>query len=455
VTNPKFSKFWNDKQRMTILTRFAPSPTGLLHIGSARAALVPYLFTRSQGGKFMLRIDDTDLERSREEYAVQIQEDLKWLGLEWEIFSKQSERMERYNEIKQQLFTDGRLYPCYESATELDIKRKMQLTRGQPPIYDRAALKLSNEQIKQFEAEGKKPHWRFKLDENSIIEWDDLIKGHIKFEAHNLSDPILIRETGAPTYMLPSAIDDMDFKITHIVRGEDHVTNTAIQIQIFQAMGNYIPKFAHHSLMKGKEGKISKREGGFDIKTLKEEGIEAMAINSFLARLGTSEPTVPEAHLSDLIKAFDISKFSKTAAIYEFADLERLNPKVLHMMPYSEVKKRPEMHGVSEDFWLAVQPNLNHLHEISEWLEICNSTLTPIIEDAEFLKQAANLLPHEPWDSGTWGAWIEKIKQVSPRKGKELFMPLRKALTARETGPELKFVLPLIGREKALARLNS
>jgi glutamyl-tRNA synthetase len=440
---------------MNILTRFAPSPTGLLHIGSARAALVPYLFARSHGGKFMLRIDDTDIERSREEYTLQIQEDLKWLGLEWEVFSKQSQRMERYNEIKQQLFVSGRLYPCYESATELDIKRKMQLTRGQPPIYDRAGLKLTEQQISQFESEGKKPHWRFKLDEASIIEWNDLIKGRIKFEAHNLSDPILIRENGAPTYMLPSAIDDMDFNVSHIVRGEDHVTNTAIQIQIFQAMGNYMPQFAHHSLFKGREGKISKREGGFDIMALKGQGIEAMAINSFLARLGTSEPTVPEVHLHDLVKAFDISKFSKTAAIYEFADLERLNQKVLHLMNYSDVKDRQEMRGVSEEFWLAVRQNLSHLGEISQWLEICNSNLTPIIEDAGFLQQAAGVLPPEPWDAGTWGVWIEKIKQISPRKGKDLFMPLRKALTAREAGPELKIVLPLIGREKVLARLTS
>lgn len=439
---------------MTIITRFAPSPTGLLHIGNARTALIGYMFAKSHGGKFMLRLDDTDLERSSAQYAEQIQQDLEWLGLHWDIFSRQSDRMRRYNEIKKQLFEAGRLYPCYETASELDIKRKMQLTRGLPPIYDRSALKLTEAQKKQHEAEGKQPHWRFKLNESDTIEWNDLVKGSVKFEAHNLSDPILIRENGAPTYMLPSAIDDMDFKISHVVRGEDHVTNTAIQIQIFQAMGDYLPQFAHHSLMKGKEGKISKREGGFDIMALKKQGIEAMAINSFLARLGTSEPTVPEAHLSDLVTAFDLSKFSKTSAIYEFADLERLNAKVLHIMPYSEVKNRHEMKGVNEDFWLAVRPNITHLHEIGEWLEICNSALTPVIEDAEFLKQAAELLPNEPWDVNTWNLWIEKIKQISPRKGKELFMPLRKALTARETGPELKYVLPLIGRAKALSRLS-
>lgn len=402
----------------------------------------------------MLRLDDTDVERSTEEFAQAIQEDLKWLGLEWDILARQSERMARYEDIKMKLATDGRLYPCYETAGELDIKRKMQLKRGMPPIYDRAALTLSIAQRKQYEAEGRTPHWRFKMDESGVIEWDDLVKGHIKFEAHHLGDPILIRENGAPTYMLPSAIDDMDFNISHVVRGEDHVTNTAIQIQLFRAIGNHMPKFAHHSLMKGKEGKISKREGGFDIRSLRENGVEAMAINSFLARLGTSEPAVPEAHLEALINGFSLDKFSKTSAIYEFAELERMNSKVLHLMPYSEVKNRFEMKNVDEKFWLAVRPNLTKLSEIQEWWEICHGNIKPIVEDAQFLKDAAGLLPEGVWDETTWSQWIEKIKKITPRKGKELFMPLRKALTARETGPELKYVLPLIGREKVLARLN-
>ncbi len=357
-------------------------------------------------------------------------------------------------EIKQQLFASGRLYPCYETAAELDIKRKMQLTRGLPPIYDRAALKLTHAAKAQYDKEGKQPHWRFKLDESADIQWNDLVKGPIKFAASKLSDPILIRENGAPTYMLPSAIDDMDFNISHIIRGEDHVTNTAVQIQIFQALGSKLPQFAHHSLMKGKAGKISKREGGFDIKALQEQGIEAMAINSFLARLGTSEPTIAVAQMDELIAGFDLSKFSKTSAIYEFADLERLNAKILHIMPYGQVKNRMEMQGVDENFWLAVRPNLTQLSEIRTWREICNNSIAPIIEDAEFLKQAAELLPGGQWDSNTWNNWIAKIKEISPRKGKELFMPLRKALTAQETGPELKYVLPLIGREKAIARLS-
>lgn len=440
---------------MTVITRFAPSPTGLLHIGNARTALISYMVAKLHGGKFMLRLDDTDTQRSTEAYARGLEEDLKWLGLEWDIFARQSDRMDRYNEIKTKLVKDGRLYPCYETAQELDIKRKMQLNRGLPPIYDRAALNLTDEQIKQFEAEGRTPHWRFKLDESGTIEWNDLVKGHVKFEAHNLSDPILIRENGEPTYMLPSAIDDMDFNISHVVRGEDHVTNTAIQIQLFRAIGSHMPEFVHLALIKGKEGKISKREGGFDIKALREEGIEPMAICSFIARLGTSEPTVPTAHLTELVDAFHLEKFSRTAAIYEFAELERMNSKILHILPYSEVKARPEMKNIDEEFWVAVRPNLTRLSEIQEWWEICHGNIVPIIEDAQFLSDAAKILPSGNWDENTWSQWIEKIKQITPRKGKELFMPLRKALTARESGPELKYVLPLIGREKVISRLGS
>jgi glutamyl-tRNA synthetase len=412
------------------------------------------MIARQNNGKFMLRLDDTDIERSKHEYADAIQEDLKWLGLDWDLFSRQSDRMSRYEEIKQQLYADGRLYPCYESAEELDMKRKMLINRGLPPIYDRAALKLTEADKKRFEAEGRQPHWRFKLDENAVIAWDDQIKGHLHFEAKNLSDPVLIRENGAPTYMLPSAIDDMDFNITHIVRGEDHVSNTAIQIQIFQAMGSRIPSFAHHSLMKGKEGKISKREGGFDVGSLRKDGIEPMAITSLMARLGTSEPVEPRTDLQSLIDNFDIHTFSKVAAIYEFADLERINSKVLHITPYESIKDRTEMKGIDEDFWASVRPNISKLPEIKEWWDICKESLTPIIDDVEFTSKASELLPPEPWDVNTWGAWIDEVKKITDRKGKDLFMPIRKALTALEHGPELKHILPLIGREKAVARLK-
>jgi glutamyl-tRNA synthetase len=439
---------------MTTITRFAPSPTGLLHIGSVRTALICYMIARKSGGKFMLRIDDTDLERSKNEYAQAIEADLKWLGLDWDIFSRQSDRLARYEEIKQQLIKAGRLYPCYETAEELDMNRKMLINRGLPPIYDRVALKLSDAEKKKFEADGIQPHWRFKLEDNATIEWNDQIKGRVHFETKNLSDPVLIRANGAPTYMLPSAIDDMDFNITNIVRGEDHVSNTAIQIQIFEAMGSKIPNFAHHSLMKTKEGKISKRTGGFDVASLRGEGIENIAICSLMARLGTSENIEPRTSLQELIDNFDISKFSKVAAIYEYEELERINSKVLHITPFNNIKNREEASGIDEEFWLTVRPNLNRFAEIKEWVEICKKPLTPIIDDLEFTKQASELLPPEPWDDNTWGAWTNKVKDATGKKGKDLFMPIRKALTALDHGPELKHILPLIGRDKAIARLR-
>ncbi len=439
---------------MTVITRFAPSPTGLLHIGNVRTALICYLIAQKEGGQFMLRIDDTDMERSKEEYVDNIKQSLEWLGLKWDFMARQSERFDRYEEIKKQFIAAGRLYPCYESAEELDMKRKMLINRGLPPIYDRSAMKLTDAEKAKFEQEGKKPHWRFKLDENTPIEWNDLVRGHIHFDAKNLSDPILIREDGSYTYMLPSTIDDVDFKITHITRGEDHISNTAIQIQLFQAMGNKLPYFAHLSLMKGKEGKISKREGGFDIQSLRDEGFEPIAISSFLARLGTADPIEARTNLKDIVANFDLSRFSKGTTIYDFAELERMNPKVLHAMSYGEVKSRPELSGIDEEFWNSVRPNIKKLAEIKEWWDICKENLTPIIDDSEFLKEASTVLPEGTWDENTWNQWVELVKQKTGRKGKDLFMPIRKAITAREHGPELKQILPLIGREKTFARLN-
>lgn len=439
---------------MTVITRFAPSPTGLIHIGNARTALLCYLIARKNGGKFMLRLDDTDIKRSKEEYAQAIQNELKWLGLNWDMFAKQSERLDRYKEITDKLVADGLLYPCYESEQDLDVRRKMLISRGLPPIYDRAALLLTNAKKAEFAEKGIKPHWRFKLDHAKTISWDDEIKGHISFEAKHLSDPVLIRADGTPTYMLPSAIDDMDFAITHVIRGEDHVSNTAIQIQLFEAMGCKIPFFAHSALMKAKDGKISKREGGYDIATMRNDGIEVMTINSFLARLGTSDPVEPRASMQELIDIFDIKRFTKNAAIYEYVELERLNPKIIHKMSFEDVKSREELKGVDEDFWESVKTNLNTVAEIKDWWQICKETLTPIIDDKDFTTQASELLPTGKWDENTWNQWTTKVKEVTGKKGKDLFMPIRKALTARDNGPELKLILPLIGIEKANARLN-
>ena len=431
-----------------MLTRFAPSPTGYLHIGNARTALICAIVARKNGGQFMLRIDDTDLERSKPEYEAAIKQDLEWLGLKWNSFARQSERLLRYEEVKQQLINSGRLYPCFETQEELEIRRKMQLSRGLPPVYDRAALKLSKEQIEANIAAGKKPHYRFKMEHKDII-WEDGIRGTTKFNGAHISDPIVIRETGAYTYMLPSTVDDADFKVTHVVRGEDHVTNTATQIQMFEAMGATVPNFMHLALIKGKEGKISKREGGFDIRSLRAEGIEPMAIMSFLARVGTSDPIEARADLDTLIKEFEPSKFSRSMAIYDPLEIERLNAKIVHEMDYSQIKNRVQ---VDEKFWNAVRLNLTKVEEVNLWWKICNEDVGASADD--FTYQAATMLPPEPWDANTWNQWIEAVKAATGRKGKELFMPLRLALTGMEHGPELKDMLPLIGRERALKRLN-
>jgi len=440
---------------MTI-TRFAPSPTGLLHVGNVRTALINYLFTKKNHGTFMLRMDDTDIMRSKEEYATAIEQDLKWLGFEWDIFAKQSDRLDRYEEIKQKLLASGRLYRCYESQEELEIKRKMQLSRGMPPIYERGALKLTEEQKNQFEAEGKKPHYRFLLKDEPII-WQDQIRGETHFEGKNLSDPILVREDGSMTYILSSVIDDIDYKITNIIRGEDHVTNTAIQIQIFAALNSTAPNFAHLALIKSKDAEISKRTGGFDIKSLRESGIVAMAISSMFASIGTSGSIEPCTSLEELVAAFDISKFGRAPASYDQEDLLRLNHKILSITNFAEIKSQLKdlaITDIDENFWLSVRSNIKTLNELSDWYKICKEPLKPEIEDVDLLKQAIELFPGGELDETTWGNWTKLLQEASGKKGKALFMPLRKALTAMEHGPELKMMLPLIGRDKIIKRLS-
>jgi glutamyl-tRNA synthetase len=438
-----------------LITRFAPSPTGLLHIGNARTALVNYLFTRKHGGKFMLRIDDTDLVRSKQEYEDAIIKDLKWLGIKWEIFAKQSDRLDRYDLVKNLLIEKGRLYECYESAEEIEVKRKLLLSRGMPPIYDRTSLKLTQAQKDQFKKEGKKPHYRFQLFDRPI-KWQDLVRGDVTFDGAKLSDPILIREDGSMTYILTSVVDDIDFNITNIVRGEDHVTNTAIQIQIFQALEAKIPIFAHLNLIKTKDALMSKRDGGFDIKSLCEEGIEPLAIECLLAKLGTSMAVEPKSSLDELIKEFDISKYGRAPANYDKSDLARLNHKIIFHMELAQLNKRLkelEINDIDEDFWQIVKGNLNKLSDIKIWWKICKEPIEPIIEDKELLNMAIELFPQGDIDDSSWGIWTKLIASKSGKNGKALFMPLRCALTAMEHGPELKYLLPLIGREKALKRL--
>jgi glutamyl-tRNA synthetase len=442
---------------MLVKTRFAPSPTGLLHIGNVRTALINWLFARSNNGVFMLRMDDTDLLRSKSEYEIAIKDDLQWLGLKWDESAKQSERLARYEEVKKALIASGRLYPCFETQNDLDMKRKLLLSRGLPPIYDREGLKITKEQYDTLIEQGHKPHYRFLL-EDGIIEWDDLIRGHIQFQSKNLGDPIVIREDGSMTYILCSAIDDIDFNITHVLRGEDHITNTAIGIQITKALGKTPPILGHISLLKSKEDKISKRIGGFEISSLREQFIEPMAIKSLLAKMGSSDSIEAIKDITQLLEEFDLNKFSLSAVNYDFNELLQLNHKLINKMSYSEIKPSLEALEVNidEEFWLSIRGNLNKVDEAVNWWNICNKNVTSNIspENEEFLKIASALLPEGEWNISTWDLWINQIKTRTGRAGKHLFMPIRLALTGEESGPELKALLPLIGRQKTEKRLH-
>ncbi|OAN51077.1 glutamate--tRNA ligase [Paramagnetospirillum marisnigri] len=438
---------------MSPVLRFAPSPTGLLHVGNARVALINWLFARVQGGQFILRLDDTDLERSTAEFADAIQEDLRWLGLGWDRLERQSDRLERYGRAAETLKSQGRLYPCWETAEELDYKRKRQLARGKPPVYDRSALALAAEDIARLEAEGRKPHWRFKLDHDDV-RWNDCVRGPSHYHGANLSDPVLIRGDGSFLYTLPSVVDDMDFGVTHVVRGEDHVTNTAPQIQLFQALGGTPPAFAHLPLLTGAGGEgLSKRLGSGSLRDLRDRGVEAMALNSLLAKLGSSDAIEIRHSLADLAAEFAWDKFGRGTPKFDPAELERLDARLLHTASFDEVADRLDLPGADEGFWLAIRANLTQLSDAAQWWAICRAELAPVIEDAGFTETAAGLLPPEPWDAGTWAVFTEAVKQATGRKGKTLFHPLRLALTGRENGPELKTLLPLIGRARAEARL--
>lgn len=447
---------------MSVRVRFAPSPTGYLHVGNARTAIITWLFGRAQQGHFLLRIDDTDTERSTTEYEMAIKDGMAWMGLTWDETFNQKDRTARYNEVIEKLKKSGRIYACYETPEELGLKRKTQLSRGVPPIYDRAALNLSDEQKAALEAQGRKPHWRFMLTD-APIQWTDLVRGEVLFKAREMSDPVVIREDGRPLYHLCSVIDDYDTDITHIVRGEDHVSNTACHIQMFEAIGDvegkpYRPQFAHLPLIADAEGgKLSKRLGSLSVKGVKEEeGLEATALVSLMARLGSSDPIEPFTTLEPLITGFDLTKFSRNTPKFDLEELYRLNAKILHQTPFDNVNVRLAQMGLpelDEDFWLAVRPNITKLSDIREWWQVANGPVTPVVEDSAFITEAAALLPPAPWDAQTWKQWTDAVKSATGRKGKDLFMPLRRALTGMDHGPELAVLLPLIGPEKAQARL--
>ncbi|MAU41805.1 MAG: glutamate--tRNA ligase [Kordiimonas sp.] len=443
---------------MTVKVRFAPSPTGRLHVGNVRTALVNWLFCRKVKGTFLLRMDDTDLERSTEEFATAIEQDLTWLGLNWDEFARQSDRFDRYDAAANALKEGGRLYPCYETEQELQLKRKIQLSSGKPPVYDRAALSLTADEIAAFESDGRKPHWRFKLDTPARIEWDDLVRGPQSFDLASLSDPILIREDGSYLYTLPSVVDDIDFGITHIMRGEDHAANSAVQVQLFEALGGKSPELAHFSLLTGAKGEgLSKRLGSASIESFREEeGLEAMAITSLLARIGTSDPVEPFGDLAPLVDGFDFSKYGKAPAKFDVEELKLINAKILHEKSYGDVAKRLEAMGldVDEDFWLTVRPNISKLADVAEWWQLVQGPVTPMIEDSEFIANALEALPAGELTADSWQEWTGAVKAATGAKGRALFMPLRQALTGMNHGPELAPLLPLMGRERVVARLR-
>ena len=443
---------------MTTVTRFAPSPTGRLHVGNIRTALHNWMLARKHGGKFLLRIDDTDAERSREEYVEAIRADLDWLGIVPDAEERQSARLAKYDHAFEALRAAGRVYPCYETQQELELKRKIRLGRGLPPIYDRGALALSEGDRAAKEAEGIAPHWRFKLDHDEPIAWEDGVRGAQKFDPAQLSDPVIRRADGSWLYMLPSAVDDLDMGITDVLRGEDHVSNTAVQIQMFTALiaahyaAQQIPAFAHEALLVGKEGKLSKRLGSLGCNAFRERGIEPAAIVALLARLGTSLPVEPIADRTALIDTFDLTTFGRAPARFEDAELERVNSAIVHQMGFAEVADRLPK-GMDEAGWHAIRPNLAHVSEAAEWWRLVTGPIEPrefSADDRAYLSEAARLLE---WSDDPWHALTAALKEASGRKGKPLFLPLRQALTGTDHGPDMGELLPLIGEDEARARL--
>lgn len=443
---------------MPVKVRFAPSPTGRLHVGNVRTALINVLFARKQGGTVLLRIDDTDTERSTKAHEAAIKADLAWLGLKWDETFNQSHRFARYDAARDALIEKGLLYPCYETEEELDRKRKIQRAQGRPPVYDRAALSLSDADREMLEIEGRKPHWRFKLS-GGRIEWTDLVRGDSHIETSSVSDPILIRADGSYLYTLPSVVDDIQAGVTHIIRGEDHVTNSASQLEIFDALGGAgsAPAMGHMALLVGADGdKLSKRLGSLSIKSLREEeGFEPMAITSLLAKIGTSDAVEVRETIAELADEFEFSKLSRTPARFDPGELTRLNARLVHAMEYETVSERLGDLGADdgEAFWAMVRPNLERVRDVLEWRRLVEGPVEPVIEDAEYAATAAQLLPEGELTCESWGEWTGALKAQTGRKGRDLFKPLRLALTGQERGPEMDQLLMLIGSERAKKRL--
>ena len=438
---------------MTI-TRFAPSPTGHIHVGNLRTALFNYLIARKAGGTFILRLDDTDQERSKQEYVDGIQRDLEWLGLHWDRVERQSLRMDRYRAEADALRASGRLYEVFETPVELDLKRKKLLNMGKPPVYDRTGLSLSEADKDRLRAEGREGYWRFLLDQNRI-EWTDGILGDISIDAASVSDPVLIRADGQVLYTFASSVDDTDMGVTHIVRGSDHVTNTATQIQIIQAIGGTPPAFAHHSLLTGAKGEeLSKRIGALSLKDLREAGVAPEALIALMARLGSGVP-VGLASLDELAEAFDLGQFGASPTKFDAEDLWPLTRERNQALPFAAVADRIAALGVPDDqaerFWRVASQNITRLDDLGDWWRIFSKGAEPQIdpEDADFIAQAMTLLPAGPFTDATWGEWTAAVKEATGRKGKGLFMPLRKAVTGQAHGPDMSDVMPLLQVVKA------
>ena len=441
---------------MQVVTRFAPAPTGRLHVGNIRAALHNWLWARKNDGRFLLRLDDTDRERSSEENAQAIRADLAWLGFHPDGEERQSARFGHYEAALVRLVDSGRAYPAWETAQELELKRKVALGRGLPPVYDRAALALNAAERSALEADRGSPHWRFRLDHKAPIAWDDLIRGPQRLDPALLSDPVIRRADGSWLYMLPSAVDDIEMGVTHVVRGEDHVTNTGLQLQMFEALGATPPAFAHEALLVGSEGKLSKRLGSLGVEALREGGIEPQALVAKLARIGTSLPVEPFVAAAPLIDSFDFASFGRAPARFDLAELETLNARIVHQLPFEAARARLPA-GMSEEDWAAIRPNLRTVAEAASWWEILHGHVEQAApaEDRDFIAAAAAAAEAIEWSDSPWPLLIARLKETSGRTGKSLFHPLRLALTGRDSGPEMAVLLPLIGRTEALARLRA
>jgi glutamyl-tRNA synthetase, bacterial family len=441
---------------MSVIVRWAPSPTGRIHLGNARPALLNWFFARRHGGKYVLRMDDTDLARSTRAFADGIEEDLAWLGIVPDLLVRQSERTALYDAARDRLIASGRLYPCYETEEELDRKRARARLLGKPPIYDRAALALTDDDRARLEAEGRKPHWRFKLD-GRPVQFEDVIKGPQTVNTASMSDPVLIRADGSYLYTLPSVVDDIDLGITHVIRGEDHVSNTGTQIEIFEALGGTVPAFGHHNLLTDAAGQgFSKRLGSQSIADFRAEGYEPLAVAVVASLTGTSLSVEPYESLDAIAEKLDFSMISHGSARFDPAELNGLNARLLHAMSYEDAAPRLSALGLEgEAVWMLLRENLTRFPDIVEWSRLVTGPIAPVVapEDQDFLALAKALLPPEPWDDTTWGQWTDALKTATGRKGKALFMPLRMALTGRHDGPELKSLLVLLGRKACLDRL--